>query len=291
MPLAMNLVRDHMMRTATDTLTAESDELLETLNAINKALDIDLTIMLESYQQASEERVRVSERMATLGQLSAGISQELKNPIGVINTATLLLEELAASSRDVIDSDRFNQTLARIKRGSRQVAELANQLIEYARIKSPSLQPCPARAVIDEALSLSGEYPTVDISSSVTPPDVIIECDPADLARAIANLTRNAAQSIEESGRPGEVRVDVIARADDVQIAISDNGPGIKLSLQSQIFEPLFSSRPRGTGLGLPIARELVDSHQGQLVLDSREGEGCTFTIHLPGAAKPAAPE
>ncbi|MFH0945330.1 MAG: HAMP domain-containing sensor histidine kinase [Planctomycetota bacterium] len=248
--------------------------------ALNKALDLELTkLMEERLQDLPAPRSREEVQLAAVGQLAAGISHDLKDPLGVINTATLLLRrrlEQQGEQKELLEH------LAKISRASRQASDLVNQLLEFTRIKNPHIHRLPIRELFSEALSMVDPTPCDRIDTSIWPEGAQINCDPVGLARVLANLIRNALQSIEESGQSGTVQVRAHRSASGVHLAVIDDGPGVPAELRETIFQPLVTTRDSGTGLGLAICRGLVEAHGGRLTLESSPSGGARFVIALP---------
>jgi len=282
MPLAMNAIRFHLKRLATSSAAPA-----RTLEAIDKALDLELTIMLEAYQEDARARLRTSERLSTIAQLAEAVSHELKNPIGVINANLLLLrdaldhcnglqsdpEQLAATARRAMD---------RMRRASRAAADLGTQLIEYTRSKERGTQEVPLREVVEECLQ-SIEPGEVRVDTHIEPDDAVVRTQPADLSRVLANLLRNAVQAASRSAEsPGQVRLSATRLAGSLIIEVTDNGAGVASELRERIFEPLFTTRASGTGLGLAISRDIVAAHEGVLEVEEAPGGGALFRVRLP---------
>jgi signal transduction histidine kinase len=285
MPLAMNRLRAILQRLAIDVEGRELARLRPLIAAIDKALDLELTIMLETYAALQQGRVRQAEQLGTLGRLAASVSHELKNPLAVINTSLHLLEKQLALPESKRDAAVVATHVKRIGRSSRQAAKMSSQLLDYARSKRPVPRTVTLGALVDEALSLVDEHAGVAIEARAEPPEATAFVDPADLAQVLANLVRNAVQSIEESRVGG--RITMVARRDRVGLGfvVTDDGPGVAPEHLEKIFEPLFTTRTHGTGLGLAIARDLVEAHGGRITVASTPGRGAVFTVLIPQEA------
>jgi signal transduction histidine kinase len=295
MPLAMNLVRGNLLRLIADRLPDDGPTLLSATLSLNKLLDLELTVMLESYREQLTRQTRDEERLATVGQLAAGISHDLKNPLGVIKTSVMLitrrLEELP-------EHRELGALVGRIERGCRQAGELINQLLDFTRIKNPRSHRIPIRKLIEEALSMLDRRDAVPIEVDLEPEGLTVNGDPVDLTRVLVNLMRNAQQSVAESRTGGSIRVRVREDRGRLQIEVIDDGHGVPEILKERVFDPLVTTRSHGTGLGLAISRELIEAHGGQLSLEAREpnpgqgahgAHGARFVIRLPLAPEPAS--
>jgi signal transduction histidine kinase len=236
-------------------------------------------------------RVRQSERLAALGQLAASVGQELKNPLGVINTSVLLVDKELSPTKPPREPAALlaflRAHLDRIARSSKQASRMSTQLLDYARSKRPQLRTVALAPLLEEAVFGTDEHDGIEIETTCTPPDATALLDPNDVSQVLANLLRNAVQSIREARKGGHVVIS--ARRDGVGVAftVSDDGPGIAPEIAHRVFEPLFTTRPGGTGLGLSIARDLVEAHGGRLTVASTPGRGAQFSVHLPQEERP----
>jgi signal transduction histidine kinase len=286
MPLAMDRLRRALVQLALESPWKEPADAPAVVAAVEKACDLELTAMLESYAEMHQARVRESERLSAVGQLAATVGEELKNPLGVIQTSVLLVEKrLGAGAGDVELAAFVRSHLDRISRSAKQATRISSQLLEYARAKRPRLRTIPLAPLLQEAVLAADEHAGIEIDWSCAPPDATALVDPSDVGRVLSHLLRNAIQAIRESGRGG--RITLAARRDGVGVAftVSDDGPGIPTEISARIFEPLFTTRTRGAGLGLSIARDLIEAHGGRLTVASTPGRGAQFTVHLPQEA------
>jgi signal transduction histidine kinase len=287
MPLAMNRLRCGLVRFALATDRKPSADRAALVAAIEKALDLELTVMLESYAEMHHGRVRQSARLAALGQLAAGVGQELKNPLGVINTSLLLIDRSLAHPDAALEVAQLRSTLRthldRIGRSAKQAALMSTQLLDYARSKRPQVRTVELALLLKDVLLAADEGATgVAIESICTPENATARLDPGDLSQVLANLVRNSLQAIRESGRGRRVTVAARRDATGVAFSVSDDGPGIAPEHLPRIFDPLYTTRSGSTGLGLSISRDLVEAHGGRLTVASTPGRGAQFTIHLP---------
>jgi signal transduction histidine kinase len=287
MPLAMNRLRRGLVQLAFAAERELSTGRGAIVSAVEKALDLELTVMLESYAEMHQGRVRQSARLAALGQLAASVGQELKSPLGVINTSLLLIEKNLARPDAAHEIAQFQATLRthldRIGRSAKQAALMSTQLLDYARSKRPQVRTVELALLLKDVLLAADEGSTgVAIESTCTPENATARLDPGDLRQVLANLVRNSLQAIRESGRGRRVTVSARRDATGVAFSVSDDGPGIAPEHLPRIFEPLYTTRPGGTGLGLSISRDLVEAHGGRLTVASTPGRGAQFTIHLP---------
>lgn len=240
-------------------------------------------------EEAQRGLVR-SEKLATLGQLMATVSHELRNPLGTIATA---LYTIARATREA-GLPGVDRAVDRAERNIRRCEAIIDELLDYARVHPPRLE----RRDFDDWLRQTlDEYPLprdVELEARLAA-GVAPKFDPERLRRAVVNLLDNACHAIAEAraadpGRPGRLRVATGVDARGLWCAIADSGTGIPEAELERVFEPLYSTRSFGLGLGLAIVRQVVEQHGGEVVLDTAPDGGLTATIRLPlGDAEQAA--
>lgn len=227
--------------------------------------------------QEAEAAVRRSERLAALGQLSAGLAHELRNPLGAIRASAEML------ARRLPDGDAIAKELAELIAAEvDRTNTLVTRFLEFAR--PLELKPVQAdlAAVIDRAIAqLERNSPRYEVTvyrnySPELPP---FEFDPELMERVIYNLLLNAAQA----SAPGSaITVKTRPVAGHAEIAVIDRGSGIPRELQESIFNPFVTSKPDGVGLGLAIVSKIVDLHGGTITVESEPGKGSIFRVYLP---------
>jgi signal transduction histidine kinase len=240
----------------------------------------------QSYTMVQETRAAMvkRERLAALGELSAVLAHEVRNPLGVIFNAVSSLRRLLPKDRDpeilldilAEESDRLNR--------------LVGELLDFARPRALSRQAEDVGRVIQDALEAAGSDPAsanakVRLVAEVEPGLPPVPMDKRQIRQALVNVAVNALQSMP---RGGALRV--LARRDGVgsggapqlRIDLADDGAGIGPDLLPRIFEPFFTTKAKGTGLGLAVVKRIIEDHQGSVEVRSEVGKGTTFTIRLP---------
>ena len=250
------------------------------------------------------EELRRHERLATLGQLSAGMAHEIRNPLAGIGTsAQVLLRRF--EPRD--DRARFVRVIleevARLDR-------IVSSLLQYARPRTPELRSGALGACIERVLELASEaiaQASVTVEVDVAPRLAPVYIDSDLVTQVVLNITLNAVQAMPGGGTlryevrrvrrrpaprgPGRRATDAM-RAGGArrptrpvsyqQVRVSDTGPGIPRGVLSKLFDPFFSTKPRGTGLGLSISQSIMQEHGGTIEVASREGRGTTVLLNFP---------
>jgi signal transduction histidine kinase len=170
-----------------------------------------------------------------------------------------------------------------ILRGQIGVADrIVTDLLDFARVKPPQVQETSLERLVEEQVQRLGPVARVEIRRDLPPdlPPVLI--DQGQIGQVVLNLLTNAVQAMEESGT---LTLRGRVTAEGVQLEVSDTGPGIPPELQQKIFEPLFTTKARGIGLGLAVSRSLTAANRGRLAVSSLAGKGATFSLTLPATA------
>jgi signal transduction histidine kinase len=229
----------------------------------------------ESLKEA-EANVRRADRLAALGQLTAGLAHELRNPLGTMKTSAELL------ARNVEKDNEIAREMAGyIKDEVDRTNSLITRFLDFARPQHLKFEKGDIATMLDRAIARFDREKKVDVSvyKNYSPDIPPVEFDSELLERVIDNLVTNAAQA----SPPGGV-VTVKTRCDDemVEIAVIDRGSGIDPKNLESIFNPFFTTKPDGVGLGLAICSKIVDEHGGHLTVESTPGEGSVFHVLLP---------
>jgi signal transduction histidine kinase len=277
---ALSRMRTGLLRILHDCWPGEPNELKAVVQALNTLLDLDLAIIEDAYQTEYSDRLQRSERLAAIGQVAGGIAHELRNPLNVIKTSVYYLLHARNPS-----PEKKAEHLARIERHVVLADGVITALSNFAKLPVPSMAPFPVERCVREALEANPvpQRVQVVIDCPASLPPVLADADQVRIV--FANLVRNACEAMPQGGR-----LSVAARAagDGVEVAVGDTGVGIPPELLGRVMEPLYSTKARGLGLGLALARAILEKNQGTLRAESEAGKGSTFTVFLRAGCKEA---
>jgi signal transduction histidine kinase len=235
----------------------------------------DLNATLQQLHEAQDALVR-REKLALLGQLASGVGQELRNPLGVMTNALHHLKKdlraEPASVQGYLDIVQQQITLSE---------KIVGDLLDFAKSKSPMRRPAHLYDIVEAQLARLGASPGIAIQTEMPRDLPQVRVDPIQVGQIILNLLTNAVQAIN-GGEGGRIMVRASIAGDQVRCEVCDNGVGIAREHLDRIFEPLFTTKARGVGLGLAVSRQLARANNGELTVSSTPGRGTTFRLWLP---------
>ena len=227
----------------------------------------------------TQEQLIQYEKLASLGRMAAGVAHEVRNPLGVMRASAALIEEGLRP-----DQSNLLRACVFIREEVDQLNGFVTNILDFARPLSPDVAMVTTDEVVERALRLAEEHLSgLEVVRPAAQKEAIT-VDPDMLVRALLGLLVNAAQALEGSGR---VCVDVSRGPAEVTFDVADDGPGVEPTDADKLFEPFFSSKAQGTGLGLPMALRIAQAHQGQLAWVAGaglgpDGAGARFRLSLP---------
>lgn len=251
-------------------------DLLACRVSINLLIDLDLAIIEDAYQTEYQRRQVTAERLATIGKVAGGIAHELRNPLNVVKTSVYFLLNAKNAT-----PEKKQAHLERIERQVGLADGVITALNDFARLPAPQLLPVEIEPCLCDVLELTQLPPTIQVDLDFPVSDLVILGDRSQLSIVFSNLIRNARDAMP---RGGNLRVGAAQDCGTIAVTIQDTGHGIPREQLAQVFEPLFSTKAKGIGLGLSISRDIVDRHHGKISVMSEPGIGTTFTVHLPAA-------
>jgi signal transduction histidine kinase len=233
--------------------------------------------------RAAQAEILSKERLSALGQLTATVAHELRNPLSSIrNTLFTIKETLAQSAMS------FERPVSRMERSIARCDGIISDLLDYSRVSDLRRRPVTADKWLEETLDDQTRGEGVIIIRKFGAAGCRINVDTERMRRVIVNLLDNAVQAMAEAGIVTMERLVVFtthATQGEYELVIEDTGPGIPAEIMPKIFEPLFSTKSFGTGLGLPTVKQIVEQHGGSIAIDSALGQGTRVAIRLPQAS------
>ena len=251
----------------------EKKQAEDALNAYSEKLEQRVDERTRELRQAQDKLVR-QEKLATLGQLAGSVSHELRNPLGVISNAVYLL----TVSQPEADA-QVKKYLDIIDKETKTADKIINDLLDFTRINSAEREPV---AVAELAADVRKRYPApegVELTLKFPKDLPRLLADPHHMAQVLGNLVLNAYQAMPQGGK---MIISAAQKEAQIAIAVKDSGVGITPEYIDKLFEPLFTTKARGIGLGLAICKNLVEANGGRIEVQSKPGRGSTFTVYLP---------
>ena len=232
----------------------------------------------EAALQEAEEQLLRREKLAMLGQLAGGVAHELRNPLGVMSNAVYYLRMVQDEGGSV--SEEYLDILSQEVQNAEKII---SDLLDFARIKSPSRGPVSVSEIVREAVARSGTTQEVGVEVELEIPQPVPDLfvDPKQMVQVLRNLITNAHQAMP---RGGQITIEAGSEDGRVAVSVTDTGTGMSPETMERLFEPLFTTKAKGIGLGLAVSKHLVEANDGAITVRSEEGAGSTFTVLLPAA-------
>ncbi len=291
--VAIGLHHQYMFTAMSVVRTAYHDRIAQLLppaeaagamRSVHKLLDIELAIMVRHYQLNSEERLVARERriqadrITAMQTLTAGLAHEVRNPL---NAARLQLELLERRLRRASDDPRLIEPGELAQKEIERLTILLNDFLAFARPPELHTQEHDVASIIRQIAELerlSAERRGATLTLAACPQHLIANVDAAKLHQVVLNLARNAVEAVSAGGH---VQLELHGDDDRIRIRVQDDGPGIPEAVRPRIFEPFFSTKEGGTGLGMSIVHSLVSLHDGSIDLETGP-RGTRFDVLIP---------
>ncbi len=294
----LDVMRTKCPRTIIDRLPkAEAETVFEievspTGNGIS-VLAKDITerkkkqIIMEEYAKRLEELVKVrteklknAERLAAIGETAGMIGHDIRNPLQSIIGELYLAKDELSDLADLGAKERLLDSLDHIEEQTLYINKIVADLQDFAKPLTPVTTETDLEQIV-KAVMRELEVPAnVKAAYSVTKPFPLLKTDPSFIKRILTNLVRNGIQAMDEYG--GELSVNAFPRDGSVILAVSDTGAGIPDAVKEKLFKPLFTTKSKGQGFGLPVVKKLVEALEGNVSFETQVGKGTTFVVELP---------
>lgn len=254
---------------------SEADEGLAVVLASQAAIAIENAYAFQALREAQEELIR-KEKLATLGQLAGGVGHELRDPLGVIKNSVYYLNMILPKD------EKIQKHLGILDREVANSNRIVTELLDFARVKAPMREAASLVAIVRAALDrlVLPETVTVRLDLAESMPAILV--DTHQVGQIVLNFLQNALQAMPDGGR---LTVSAGQGPDHVSVTVEDTGVGILPENLAKIFQPLFTTKAKGIGLGLALARDLAEANGGRITVESTVGRGSRFTVLFEKAA------
>ena len=262
-------------------LIDEKEGVMDQLKNVNKELsliNVELVQKNEQLNDAQEQLVR-TEKLAAVGTLASGVSHELRNPLSAIKNAVFLLKRRLSRETMPGTDEKTTQFLDIMDKEIDRCSKIINDLLGFTRVTKPTRFSCNINTVVKEALLRVEISKNINVSKDLQSnlPNVMI--DASQIGQVLINIIDNACQAMVDGG---EINISTKASMGLMEIIIGDSGCGINEKELKKIFDPLFTTKPSGTGIGLAVCYGIIQKHNGVIDVKSQEGIGTTMFIKLP---------
>jgi two-component system, NtrC family, sensor kinase len=280
--MALSRLRGGLVRALQDRWQGDPERLKATVRSLNTLIDLDLAKIEDAYQAEYVARLQRAERLAAIGQVAGGVAHELRNPLNVVKTSVYFLLNARNPS-----PEKKAEHLQRIERHVALADNVITALSNFAKLPVPNRRPFPLADCVRQVLETNPppEGCRAEIDCPPTLPPAL--GDPDQVRIVLANLVRNAREAMPQGG---VLSITGRAAGGSVEVEVGDTGVGIPTDQLARIMEPLYSTKARGLGLGLAIARAILEKNDGSLRVASEPGKGSAFTVRLPAALNEEAP-
>ncbi|MBS4062115.1 MAG: two-component sensor histidine kinase [Bacteroidetes bacterium] len=305
--LAFKLDRTEKVKRTTAILLEETIEELEQKRKAIEETNTALTKSLEDLKSAQAQLIQ-SEKMASLGELTAGIAHEIQNPLNFVNNFSEVSYEMIDEMWEEIEKEDLEEAkalgndlksnLEKILHHGKRADSIVKGMLQHSRSSNGQKELTDINTLCDEYLRLSyhglrakDKSFNADFQTDFDPTLPKISIIPQDVGRVLLNLINNAFYTVNERSKKGEtdyvptvsITTQLTANS-QLLIAVKDNGNGIPDEIKNKIFQPFFTTKPtgQGTGLGLSLSYDIVKAHGGELKVDTKKDEGTAFIVQLP---------
>ena len=260
-----------------EQLNAQNEELRVTEEEL-RASNEELEAANEELRETQEQLIR-SERLAAIGQLAGGVGHELRNPLGAIKNAVYYIKGKLAKSELAEKEPRVLEFLDIVDDEVNTSNKIITDLLGFSRVGKPSVTPTPVEKIIEDALARVPVPENVALNENLGPDSKEVVVDAGQIQQVLVNVITNAVQAMPEGGK---LTISTRERNGFLELDVTDTGNGISDENKGKVFDPLFTTRAKGIGLGLAVSKSIIDRHGGQIEAKSTVGKGTTFTIRLP---------
>jgi len=268
----------YTIKKRSEELQASHEKLKET-NAELRSTEEELQAAHDKLLEAQEQLIR-SEKLAAIGQLASGVGHELRNPLGAIKNAGFYIRRRVTNTDIPSTEPRVMEFLSIIEEEVNSANKVITDLLGFSRVAKPTVAPANIAGIIEDALRYTPVPENVELIKDINNDLPMVTVDGDQIKQVFLNIILNALQAMGEKG--GRLEIQAADKDKFVEVEFTDTGGGIPDSVKKKIFDPLFTTKAKGVGLGLSVCKTIIEHHEGDIKVKSNEGEGSTFTISLP---------
>ena len=242
--------------------------------------------MLEQLVEERTQKLKDAERLATIGETAGMVGHDIRNPLQSIISEVYLSKDEIDSLPESENKTYLKESLNSIENQAMYINKIVADLQDYTRLAKPQIEEVELQHIIQDALAtiqVPENIKTSTIINAQTNP-LKIRSDPYFLKRILTNLSLNAIQAMPQGG---ELTLTATMKHNKAIISVKDTGAGIPDEVKVKLFKPLFTTKPKGQGFGLAVAKKLTESLSGTITFESEKDKGTTFTITLPQKTAP----
>jgi signal transduction histidine kinase len=221
-----------------------------------------------------QEQLVRSEKLAVLGQLAGGVGHELRRPLSVMNNAVYFLKDILKEA-----DDKVREYLSLIAEEIQDAERIMSGLLDFSRAKSADKQQAALSKIVGAVLDKNLPPQGIQVASHFPGDLPCVKVDPGQISQVLINLIHNAYEAMPEGGH---LTISALSEKESVRLRVADTGCGISRDNMKKIFEPLFTTKKCGIGLGLAISKNLMEANGGRIEIQSEEGKGSVFTMIFP---------
>jgi PAS domain S-box-containing protein len=234
---------------------------------------------LENIVKERTEKLKDAERLAAIGATAGMVGHDIRNPLQVILGDLYLIASDVALLPEGEEKESIKESLSSIRKSAEYIDKIIQDLQYYAKPLKPIVQKTDLEDLCEDVLFKNGCEENIDVSLNVEKDARILVVDPELLRRILTNLVNNAVQAMPDGGK---LDVHVYREGDEVVITVQDSGVGVPEDAKDKLFTPLFTTKAKGQGFGLPVVKRMTESLGGTVTFESEEGKGAKFIIRLP---------
>ncbi len=264
--------------------TAEIMSAKEELERLNRSLENRVESRTRELKSAQDELIK-KERLAAIGQMASVVGHEIRNPLAVINNSIYFIKTKANANAGQPPDPKITKHIAIIESEIRQANGIIDEILGFARTRELNPKIMHVNSYLEDLTMSFPVPPHVELVKHLAPENPVVSIDPDEMAQAIRNLIKNGIEVMPEHGKV-YVRSEMV-EGNMVRVDVEDTGPGIPKETLEKIFAPFFTTKARGTGLGLAVVKKVADRHKGRVEVTSVVGKGTCFRIFLPVIQNP----